>query len=212
MSQKSEQVGYLYVNGLGYGNLTPKDRLAKWWWKRSGRTIEHAGINWYGGGSLEEKVEQVENKVDQMLKVFGGVAIIGGSAGGGLALNVFSKMKHKNVCAITAHARVKVGDYEDSDRMSLSRRAHMNSRRPAPSFVDSVTYVESVVIPGFSDDDKSRLLNLTQIRDRVVDIDLMKIEGVQTHRARTAGHLGGFLAHLIADRNLIVSFAEKQLT
>jgi hypothetical protein len=211
MPEQSEKIGYLYINGLGSGNIALKDKLVRWWWRRAGRTIEHAGINWYDEGTLSKKEEQVEERVNQMLKTLGGVAIIGGSAGGSLALNVFSNMKHANICAIAAHARVKVGDYKKSNRMSLFRRAKMNTSHPAPAFLDSVVKVEKHTIPNLTIEDRARLLCLTQLTDMVVDQNLMQLEGVETHRSVTFGHSGGFLAHLLADRDLITCFAEERL-
>lgn len=211
MNSQGSQVGYLYVNGLGTGTVTPKDKLVHWWWAKSGRVVEHAQVDWYDGKSLAKKEQQIEGKVSQMLKTFGGVAIIGGSAGGSLTLNVFSKMKKQNICAITAHARVKVGDYDNYDKMSLFRRAKMDTQCPSPAFFDSVTKVESSTIPSFTVHDKERLLNLTQLTDLVVEPCLMQIEGVQTHRSMAFGHSGGFLAHLLADRDIIVEFVEQRL-
>lgn len=211
MPEVNNQIGYLYINGLGNGAITPKDRLVRWWWSNSGKTIEHAQINWYDGGTLGEKENQIEDKINEMLKTFGGVAIIGGSAGGSLALNTYARLKHKNVCAVAAHARVKVGAYKDTDWMSLHRRAKMDTDHPSQAFADSVRKVEDETVPNFSLEDKARVLNLTQLTDLVVDLELMQIEGVETHRSLAFGHSGGFLAHLLADRDLIGNFAERQL-
>jgi hypothetical protein len=211
MTATNKKIGYLYVNGLGDGKITIKDTLVYWWWGRADRTIEHAGINWYDGGPLSEKMKQVEDSVDGMLKTHSGVVIIGGSAGGSLALNVFFKMKHKNVCVVTAHARVRVGNYSKSNWMSLYRRAKLDTEHSSQAFYDSVVRVDSVTIPSLTTEDKDRLLNLTQLTDMVVALDLMKIEEVQRHRSLIFGHSGGFLAHLVADRDLITNFAEPKL-
>jgi len=40
----------------------------------------------------------------------------------------------------------------------------------------------------------------------------MGVEGAQAHRSKTFGHTGGFVAHLLADRDIILRFAEAQLT
>ncbi len=207
-----KSIGYLYINGLGDGRTTPKDRLVRWWWRRAGRVIEHAHINWYDGGGLHDKERQVQEHVDDMLHRFGGVAMIGGSAGGGLALNVFASMKHQNVAAVMTHARVHVGEYDKMDRMSLWRRAHLDSDRPAQAFYDGVAKVDQTTIPDLSQDDKGRLLVLTQLTDLVVDLPLMDIPGVQTHRSLAFGHSGGFVAHLLGDRDLIIDFAETALS
>jgi hypothetical protein len=207
----SEKIGYLYINGLGDGATTLKDRVVKWWWQRKGLDIQHAHINWYDGKSLEEKLATVEQKVDEMLSNFGGVAIIGSSAGGSLAINSFYRLRDKNVCAVSTHGRLKAGDYPDSHRMSLYHRAHLDTDKPSQSFFDSVTMAETQAIPELSKQDKERLLILTQLTDMVVPMETMGIEGVQLHRSIAFGHSGGFIAHLLADWDLIAGFANRVL-
>ena len=211
MTRADKTLVYLYVNGLGDGSTTLKDHLVCWWWRLSGRSIVHNHINWYDGQGLHQKEQQVADRVLELLKTFDGVAMIGSSAGGSLALNVFSALKHKNICVVTAHARVRVGDYPDSNGMSLYRRARLDTNHPLQAFSDSVTVVEKSTIPSFSPADKERILSLTQLIDLVVDVCLMQITGVQTHRSLAFGHSGGFVAHLLADRDLIARFAERQI-
>lgn len=207
----SEKIGFLYINGLGDGETTLKDKVVKWWWQRAGMDIQHAHINWYDGKSLEEKLTAVEQKVDEMLSRFGGVAIIGSSAGGSLAVNSFYRLRDKNVCAVSTHGRLKAGDYPDSHRMSLYHRAHLDTGKPSQSFFDSVTMAETQAIPDLSEQDKERLLILAQLTDMVVPMETMSIEGVQQRRSIAFGHSGGFVAHLLADRNTIAEFAETRV-
>lgn len=208
----AEKVGFLYLNGLGDGTTTPKDKVVKWWWRqRAGFDIQHAHINWYDGKNLEEKLAVVGQKVNDMLGSFGGVAIIGSSAGGSLAVNSYYRLRDKNVCAVSTHGRLKAGDYPNSHRMSLYHRAHLDTSKPSQSFFDSVTMTEAQVIPDLSEQDKQRLLILTQLTDLVVPMDTMSIEGVQQRRSVAFGHSGGFIAHLLADRDLIADFAKNAL-
>lgn len=209
MSEPKEAVGYLYINGLGDGSTTPKDKLVSWWWRHKKLTIEHAHVNWYDGGSFEEKLLQVEAKVDEMLRTFGGVGIIGSSAGGSLALNALLAMRDKNVCAVVAHGRIKVGDYPKDHRMSLFHRAHLDTDEPSQAFFDSVTHCENTTLQAMSSTDKKRVLLLTQLTDMVVPMNCMRDDELVEHRSLTLGHSGGFLAHLIADRDLIADFATK---
>ncbi len=146
-----------------------------------------------------------------MLRTFDGVAIIGSSAGASLAVNTFYRSKDKNICAISAHGRLKAGNYADSHRISLHRRAHLDSGRPSQSFYDSVMQVETRVIPNLSKQVKQRLLILTQLTDLVVPLKCMEIEGVESRRSVAFGHSGGFTAHLLADRNIIATFASENL-
>lgn len=209
--KRSPEIGFLYINGLGDGATTLKDKMVKRWWDWAGLDIQHAHIDWYDGKSLEEKLTSVEQKVDEMLSSFGGVAIIGSSAGGSLAVNSFYSLRKKNVCAISTHGRLKAGNYPSSHRMSLYHRAHLDTAKPSQSFFDSVTMAETQVIPSLTEQDKERLLVLTQLTDMVVPMETMIIEGVQRHRSIAFGHSGGFIAHLLADRDLIADFAKTSL-
>jgi len=206
-----ESVGFLYINGLGDGRTTAKDKIVEWWWQRAGLSIKHSHTNWYDGKPLEDKLEAIERQVGKMLQDFGGVAIIGSSAGGSLAFNSFYNLKDKNVCAVITHGRLRAGNYTDNQLNSLHHRAHLDTDRPSQSFFDSVTMAETQVIPRLTDHDKERLLVLTQLTDMVVPMECMGIEGVRQHRSIAFGHSGGFVAHLLADRDMIAGFAKTQL-
>jgi len=132
-----QKIGYLYINGLGNGATTAKDRVVRWWWKRKGVDMQHAHVNWYDGKSFVDKRAAIEKKVHEMLGGFGGVAVIGASAGGSLALHAFSGLKNENVCAVIAHGRLRAGNYHN--RNSLHHRAHLDTPKPSQSFYDSVT-------------------------------------------------------------------------
>jgi hypothetical protein len=207
----NQEIGYLYINGLGDGATTLKDHVVRWWWKQKALDIQHAHINWYDGKSFEDKLQAVSRKVNEMLSDFGGVAIIGSSAGGSLALNTFSRLRNETICAVIAHGRLQAGDYSSNSRNSMHHRAHLDTPKPSQSFYDSVMQAEQEVIPRLSNDDKSRLLVLSQLTDLVVPLECMGIEGVDEHRSVAFGHSGGFVAHLIGDRDIISAFARTQL-
>ncbi|MDB5175691.1 MAG: hypothetical protein JWM81_549 [Candidatus Saccharibacteria bacterium] len=208
-TRAKQEIGFLYINGLGDGTTTLKDKIVHWWWKRKSLDIHYAHINWYDGKSFEDKLQAVHQMVNTMLHDFGGVAIIGSSAGGSLALNAFSQLKTKNVCAVIAHGRLRAGNY--NNRNSMHHRAHLDTPRPSRSFYDSVMYAEKEVIPSLSDDEKMRLLVLSQLTDLVVPLECMGIEGVEEHHSLVFGHSGGFVAHFLSDRDIISTFAQSQL-
>ncbi len=206
----SEQISYLFINGLGGGQPKWHERLAIWRWQKSGTKLHHYQANWHDGQSFESMLEEVTTEVDELLESTGKIALIGSSAGGSLALNTFFRSKDRNVSAVVAHGRLAKGDYPDEHRKSLQSSA-FHRDNPSQSFFDSVTFAENEVIPNLTDDDKQRLIILLQLTDRVVPLETMTIEGVQTHKSITFGHSGGFLAHLLADKSIIEDFAEQSL-
>lgn len=208
-SPPKQELAVLYINGLGDGSIRAKDRLVQRWWRHTGINFHYAEVDWYDGSSFDDRLAEMAAKTDELITEFGRVAIIGSSAGGSLALNTFFKLRDKNICVINAHGRLRKGDY--TNRNSLHHRAHLDTNKPSQSFYDSVTRVENEVLPNLTKQEKQRILVLSQLTDLVVPTELMSIEAVKEHKSLAFGHSGGFLAHLLADRDLIIDFANKEL-
>lgn len=211
MRSPEMQTPILYINGLGDGSIGVKDRLVMAWWKHAGVDFHHAQVNWYDGTSFDDRLAEIVGQANELIKQFGRAAVIGSSAGGSLALNTFFQLRDRNICVINAHGRLRAGGYTDSNRNSLYHRAHLDTDKPSQSFFDSVTYAENEVLPNLTDSDKEQILVLSQLTDLVVPTELMSIDDAQEHRSLAFGHSGGFLAHLLADRDLIIDFANKTL-
>lgn len=208
-SSSPEKAPILYINGLGDGSIGVKDKLVVWWWNRADVGFHHAQVNWYDGTSFDDRLAEIVGQADELIKQFGRAVIIGSSAGGSLALNTFYLLKDKNICVINAHGRLRAGNYVN--RNSLHHRAHLDTDKPSQSFFDSVTHAENEVLPNLTNSDKERILVLSQLTDLVVPTELMSIDGAQEQRSFALGHSGGFIAHLLADRDLIIDFASKSL-
>lgn len=211
MSNPDSKIGYLYVNGLNDGKLKLQDRVAIWWWRRRSINLEHAHINWFDGHDLDAKVSLIKDRVQKMLGQYDGVVLIGVSAGGSLALHAFRAVHDKNVCVVAAHARFGAGNYPKSKRVSLYRRAYMETRYPSKAFFDSVTRVETEVIPNLSTYEKRQILTMSSLADMIVPPRLMIMDSVENHRSLVCGHIPGFLAHVVIGRDIIINFAESKL-
>lgn len=201
----------LYINGLDTGSIRIVDRLVSLWWRMAGAKMYYTRVNWFDDEGIETKIQRVASQAQGLLKSHGGVIILGSSAGGSLALNVFYQMRNQNICVVCSRARLRVGDYERTDRNSLYQRAHLAARRRSRSFYESVVRVEDEIIPNLTKGDKLRILIQSQLVDNVVPTNLMLIEGVREHRSCTVGHLGGFLAHMFTGRNITIDFAKYSL-
>ena len=201
-----KKLSVLYINGLGSGKLSAKDRLVIWWWKRAGVDFHHAQVDWYGEQSFDDLLSRVVTQADEIMKQSEQVIVIGSSAGGSLALNTFFQLRHKNIYAVNAHGRLRAGTFANKHFNSLYRRAKLDTNKPAQGFYDSVMYAENTVLPKLTSGDKRRILVLSQLTDLVVPINLMLIDGVREYRSLAFGHSGGFVAHLFADRDLIIHY------
>lgn len=204
-----QKIGYLYINGLININIKFIDNLVDWCWNKEGINIEHSYTNWFDDKKIEERIIEIVNKVNQMLKTYDGVVIIGSSAGGSLAINSFDRLKDKNVCIVIAHGRLKVGKYSKSQKLSLYHSARIGTKKPASSFYNSVKIAEEKIIPKLSNNDKKRIFTMTQLTDCIVPIESMIINGTKTHHSIAFGHRMGFIAHLIFGRKIIKNFAEN---
>lgn len=197
------KISFLYLNGLGDGRQQWHEKLAIRLWDKSGTPLEHFPVDWYAELELDQLVESVTQKVDELLRASGRVAIIGSSASGSLAINVFHANRKKDIIVINAHGRLAKGDYSSKQGMSLENRAKRSS-----TFYQSVERAEAAVLD-FTGEEKRKILVLTQLTDMVVPMETMAIPGARTHRSIAFGHSGGFLAHLMADRDMIVEFAKN---
>jgi len=207
----SNKIGYLYINGLIKNKIKFIDKLVDWRWNKVGIDIQHSYTNWFDDKTIEQRIEQIVQKVSQMLKIYDYVTIIGSSAGGSLAINAFDRLKTKNVCVVIAHGRLKVGNYTNNQKLSLYHSARIGTEHSAKSFYESVKIAEKIVIPKLSKNDKKRIFCMTQLADHVVPINTMTISGVKTYRSLVFGHRIGFLAHIIYNRDKIIDFSQKAL-
>lgn len=206
MSTK-DKLAVLYINGLGDGSIGVVDRLVKAWWELAGVEFKHAQVNWFDEEKFNNHLERLVGQAKGFIHEFGRVAIIGSSAGGSMAGNVFGALKGESVCLVSSRGRLRVGDYDGSDPNSLHRRAYLHTSKPSQSFFDSVKHFEDKVLPHLTDEDRQRILILSQLTDMVVPLSLMSISGVEEHRSFALGHAGGYLAHMFTDRDLIIDFA-----
>lgn len=180
-------------------------------WRSRGLPITHAHINWYNG-NLELNLFKIEQQVNDLLINNDGVCIIGSSAGASLAFNSYYKLKSQNICAVSAHGRLTIGNFKENDKKSLNQCAHLNSQKPAQSFYDNVSMLQNIVIPQLTIQDKQKLLILTQMIDPVVPKSTRTIQNVTQHKSVAIGHSVGFLAHMMFNLRIINSFANNALS
>ena len=206
-----QTIPVLYINGLGNGSIQIVDRLIAFWWQMAGAKMYYARVNWYDDEDIETKIQRVESQAQDLLKAHGGVVILGSSAGGSLALNVFYQLRNQNICVVCSRARLRVGKYEQSDRNSLYRRARLGTQKQSKSFYDSVVRVEDEIIPNLTKSDKQRVFIQSQLVDNIVPTNLMSIKGVSEQRSFAFDHFDGFLAHMFNGRNRTIYFAKSSL-
>lgn len=154
-------------------------------------SFRHVPINWYAKEPFPELLERVARLAKEELATYGNVTLCGISAGGSLAVNVFSKLHSKNVSAVVICGRVKLAKLPRWDKRTLESAAFRDPKRPSQNFFDSVTYCSTTVIPSLAPEDKQRIITVQQWADTDVPRAMMGIPGVQVYGVPGIGHALG---------------------
>ena len=112
-------VSYLYINGIGDGRYRFGDRLVDFWWRIHGVRLIRFSVDWYKRKGLDELINLGSSRVLEMLENSSAVTMIGSSAGASLAANIFHGVKSDRTILITSRGRVRRGEYNPHDKMSL---------------------------------------------------------------------------------------------
>lgn len=197
----------LYINGLGDGEWHYRQRMLAKDLESYGYELEHSHLNWLSNKSFQEHLEETTEKAESILRNQGKLAIVGSSAGGSMAMNVFKELDSENAIAVNMCGRLAEGTLAGWDWRKLTTMAHLGTSRASRSFYDSVKFCETETAPSLTARQKKQLFIFHQLFDFVVPHQTMLIQGVQDRRLPAIGHgLGIFLA----GRMLPAILKEKQ--
>ncbi len=196
----------LYINGLGHHTHEPQkfeaeafERLAE-----VGINVEYAGVNWrarYASDTIERLSERA-----RFLAGIGSLTIVGFSAGGSMAFNVFGEVRDvPDVSAVNIAGRLTKGNFHSFSPRHLARAAHMNAIESYPKFYESVYAFENNVLPTLTDEEKQRLTVVKPKIDLVVPFSTMEIEGIETVNVPVYSHHRAGAHGLRAVQAMIVS-------
>ncbi len=181
----------LYINGLNpAGGVKQSELQVLASLEEQGIVAEAADVNHRLDGSFEDITDRLEARVRELAEL-GDVAIVGFSAGGSYAMNVFDRVRDlDNVTATSIAGRLQVGNYRNAHPYSLYQAAHLGSSKGPhyPNFHESVRYFDNVVRPRLTEADKKRLLVIRPKFDQVVPVKTMTVPGVETEVVRAITH------------------------
>ncbi len=178
----------LFFNGLSTGEVRKREQIAINYLRKRGVQVTAAQINWYGSESFASIFKRMVKLTQQELKKHGKLTLVGSSAGGSMAVNILSRLRDKNLSAVTLCSRLQLADLPWWDLRSLERMAHMGTSRPSQAFLDSVTYCSNKAIPNLTTSSKQHLIIVQQWADFVVPRPTMSIDGVQIYKVPALGH------------------------
>jgi len=173
---------------------------------RRGISVRHVPVDWYAKEPFPDLLTRMTAIVQEELDEYGNVTLCGVSAGGSLAVNVFSGLRHANLTAAVLCGPLRVAKLPWWDRRTLERIAFRDPSRPSQSFFDSVTYCGTAAIPALTDGDKRRLVTVQQWVDDVVPRPTMGIPGVRVVHVPGIGHTFGIVVGILCLPAIIKAF------
>src|ERR1041384_999542 len=96
----------LFLNGLGNGETRRREQIAFDYLKKRGLEVTHHNVAWLSGNSFEDLLQSAIKVARKLLQQKGRIAIIGSSAGGSMAVNVFSALQDDEVRIVSLCGRL----------------------------------------------------------------------------------------------------------
>lgn len=183
----------IFFNGLGTGETRRREAIAFKYLRKHGIAVVHHHIDWLSGEGFESLLQKAAALTRDILDTNGSVVLIGSSAGGSMAINVFSQLQDHDVFAISLCGRLHPGAYQPTERLSLENKAGIGKPHESQSFYDSVVYCDQKAIPAIKSKNLHRAATVRQIADGVVPPKTMEIIGVQPIFVPGFGHGMGIL-------------------
>jgi pimeloyl-ACP methyl ester carboxylesterase len=185
----------LYIPGLGSGY----DRYRKYAlrvWSLFGVDVQLLPMNWYDGQPYECKFNQASDLIRQLLKAGKRVTLVGESAGGSMAINLFAA--HPEVARLITVAGVN----------KASTPIMSKTLRRGPAFAASRQQLAGA-LPKISDRRRRNIHTLSGLIDNVVASPFSTIPGTNHRRVWSIGHVSTIALCLTLLCGYIVFLAKK---
>lgn len=200
----------VYFNGLGSGRPRRLERLAMRvalrYLGRHGISVRHMPVDWYAKEPFPDLLERMSELVQAELAEYGRVTLCGVSAGGSLAVDVYSRLHSADASVIVLCGPLRLATLAWWDSRTLRRIAFRDESHASQSFFDSVWYCSTVAIPALTDEDKRRIVTVQQWADDVVPRPTMGIPGVRVVRVPGVGHTFGIAVGVLCLPAIIKAF------
>lgn len=165
----------IYIPGLG-DNYDGLRRFLLFFWRVYGVTVEHVPVKWYDGKPYEEKYKRVNAAITNAQALGYTVSVIGESAGGSMAVNLFARND-------TLHRLISLCGV-NSYKTPISPRIFERG----PAFKESVSILNESQARAI----KTRVRQITSITaryDQTVPIKSNVIPGARRVTVWSMGHL-----------------------
>jgi hypothetical protein len=191
------KINVIYLPGLGDNHPNGQDLVLKFW-KYLGLNTHYHYIYWSDKGPFEDKLLKILNKIDELSKNRGKIALVSTSAGASAAINAYAKRKENIFCVVcicgklknTANIPEMVFKYTPSFKESLKL---MNSN------LDKLDYGE-----------RQKIMAIRPIRDEIVPVEDAYIDGARDYKIPTIGHFISIIYALTLGSFGISKFIKQQ--
>lgn len=192
----------IIIPGLGDNGTRPIE-LATNHWRRHGLEPYIHLVGWRDGEkSFEPKLKRLLKLVDSFIKTGDRLSLVGTSAGGSAALNVFALRKNRVHRIVNVCGRLRVGP-------ETGFRSFSNQSKTSSSFAESVRCSEKVQ-KSFSDNDKKRIMTVkAMFGDEFVPPETVTIEGAKNIEIPTIEHMLSISLSLTLFSRVIIDFLKE---
>lgn len=184
-----------YIPGLGDGYDNYRKKALRGWSLFGIETIL-LPMNWYGSGTYEEKFQHASDSIATAAARSDRITIIGESAGGSMAINLFAS--NERIDTLITIAGVNAAS------TPVARR----TLRRGPAFAVSRQYVDES-LRAISRDRKRRIHTIRAWSDNVVRPKYSQIAGAHNHRLWSVGHLYTIALCLTVLSGYVVALAKR---
>lgn len=185
-----------YIPGLGDSYDDYREKALKGW-SVFGVAATLVPMKWYDGGTYEERFRYASGVIAEATARPGRVTVIGESAGGSMAINLFAA--NDRIDSLVTIAGVN----------TTSTPVAQRTLRRGPAFATSRQYVDES-LDAISDVRKRRIHTIRAWSDNVVQPKYSQVAGAYNHSLWSVGHLSTIALCLTVLAGYIVYLAKRR--
>jgi hypothetical protein len=184
----------IYFPGLGDEKTDKAQMFMLSFWKIYGLNPVYHPMIWIDKKSFSEKLESILEEVDSYIAKGDKVSLVGVSAGGSIAINVYAQ-RRKDIYRVACVCG-KLKNPQTIRESTYSRNL---------AFKGSLAELEKS-LPSLSNEDRRKILSLSAIRDQQVPPADTIIEGARSGKLPMTGHVKSITYALTFGSHRIAKF------
>lgn len=169
------------------------------WWKNKGLTPIICAINWHDGESFQPKLERLMKKVNILKREFEKVSVVGTSAGGSAAFNLFLSLPKQLTFAVNVGGRLRPGNNKGLQSFEARTRTSVAFKESVLTFAKKERKIPRNL--------KQRMMTIRpKFGDELVPADTVILQGANNIAIPSFEHMFSIALTLTIFSNPLVSF------